>query len=109
MALYLLCLNKNAMIGLSWAFTPATGKVLSSDTADLWYCIESMKKTRIPVIFFHGAADCFVPCYMSEQNFAACTSEKKRLVITPDADHGLCFPIDTEGYLRELREFFEEQ
>lgn len=71
--------------------------------------IESMKKTRIPVIFFHGAADCFVPCYMSEQNFAACTSEKKRLVITPDADHGLCFPIDTEGYLRELREFFEEQ
>lgn len=39
MALYLLCLNKNAMIGLSWAFTPATGKVLSSDTADLWYCV----------------------------------------------------------------------
>ena len=70
--------------------------------------IESMKNTRLPVIFFHGDADDFVPCYMSEENFKACASEKKRLVITPGAGHGLCFPVDTESYLRELREFFGE-
>ena len=39
MALYLLCLNKNATIGLSWTFTPAAGQFLCSDTADLWYCV----------------------------------------------------------------------
>lgn len=38
MALYLLCLNKNAMIGLSWSLL-TTGKVLSSDIEDLWYCV----------------------------------------------------------------------
>jgi fermentation-respiration switch protein FrsA (DUF1100 family) len=70
--------------------------------------IESMKNTKLPVIFFHGDADDFVPCYMSEENFAACASEKKRLVITHGAGHGLCFPVDTESYLRELREFFGE-
>ena len=33
--------------------------------------IESMKKCKLPVIFFHGDTDDFVPCYMSEENFAA--------------------------------------
>ncbi len=70
--------------------------------------IESMKKAKLPIIFFHGDVDDYVPCYMSEENFAACTSEKKRLVITPGAGHGLCFPVDTESYLAALREFFGE-
>ena len=70
--------------------------------------IESMKSTKLPVIFFHGDTDDFVPCYMSEQNFAACASEKKRLVITQGAGHGLCFPVDSDGYLAALREFFGE-
>ncbi len=70
--------------------------------------IESMKNTKLPVIFFHGDVDDYVPCYMSEENFAACASEKKRLVITPGAGHGLCFPVDTEAYLVALREFFIE-
>lgn len=68
--------------------------------------IESMKKCHIPVIFFHGDVDAYVPCYMSEQNFGACASEKKRFVITPGAGHGLCFPTDQEAYLEALREFF---
>ena len=70
--------------------------------------IESMKNTTLPVIFFHGDADDFVPYYMSEQNFEACASEKKRLVITPGAGHGLCYPADSESYLTALREFFGE-
>lgn len=68
--------------------------------------IESMKKCKIPVIFFHGDVDAYVPCYMSEQNFGACASEKKRFVVTPGAGHGLCFPTDQEAYLEALREFF---
>lgn len=68
--------------------------------------IESMKKCKLPVIFFHGDTDDFVPCYMSEENFAACASEKKRLSVIHGAGHGLCFVVDPETYFCELRDFF---
>ncbi|MBQ7406942.1 MAG: alpha/beta hydrolase [Clostridia bacterium] len=68
--------------------------------------IKAMERCTLPVIFFHGDADDFVPCSMSEKNFAACRSEKKHLVIIPGAGHGLCFPVDPEGYLKELAAFF---
>ena len=68
--------------------------------------IEAMKRCKVPVIFFHGEADDFVPCEMSRENYAACAVEKKRLVTVPRAGHGLCYLVDPEGYLRALREFF---
>lgn len=67
--------------------------------------IASMPNCRIPVIFFHGDTDAFVPQSMSEENFAACAAPK-RLVITPGAGHGLCFPVDTDTYVREIEAFF---
>lgn len=69
--------------------------------------IESMKHCKLPVIFFHGDADDYVPCSMSEENYNACTSDHKRLVITPGAAHGICFSVDKEAYFEALREFFE--
>ena len=68
--------------------------------------IMSMAKCSLPIIFFHGDIDGYVPCYMSEQNFSACVSQNKRLVIVKDADHGLCLPVDPEAYIRELSDFF---
>ncbi len=68
--------------------------------------IEAVRNCRVPVIFFHGEDDRFVPCSMSRENFEACAS-RKMLVITPGAGHGLCYPVDTEAYLKALREFFE--
>ena len=44
---------------------------------------------------------------MSEQNYEACVSDKKRLVIIHGAGHGLCFPVDIDGYLAALHEFFD--
>ena len=67
---------------------------------------KSMKNCRLPIIFYHGDNDQYVPCYMSEELYNVCTSEKKRLVVTKGAGHGLCFIVDTEGYFRELNEFF---
>ena len=69
--------------------------------------LASMAACRLPVIFFHGDADDFVPYRMSEENFAACTAEQKRLVIVKGAGHGLCYPVNEEQYLGELRTFFE--
>ena len=44
---------------------------------------------------------------MSKANFDACPT-RKALVITPDAGHGLSFPVDQEGYIQKLREFFPD-
>ena len=67
--------------------------------------IETLKRCKIPVIFFHGESDDFVPCCMSQENFDACKSEK-RIVTIPAAAHGLSFLIDPERYLDEMRDFF---
>ena len=68
--------------------------------------IVSMPNCRVPIIFFHGDTDAFVPQSMSEENFAACAAPK-HLVITPGAGHGLCFPVDVDTYVKEIEEFFE--
>ena len=67
--------------------------------------LKAAEKIQVPVIFFHGEADDFVPCSMSQKNYDACTARKK-LVMVPDAGHGLAFPVDEESYLQELRDFF---
>lgn len=66
---------------------------------------ESLKKCKIPVIFFHGDTDDFVPCEMSEKNYDACVS-KKKLVKIKGAGHGLSYIIDPDLYLNSLKEFF---
>ena len=67
--------------------------------------VEALKNARVPVIFYHGEDDAFVPCDMSRECYAACAS-KKRLVTVPGAGHGLSYPKDPEGYLGQLRDFF---
>ena len=66
---------------------------------------EAMKKCTLPVIFFHGENDDFVPCEMSRICYDACAS-RKRLVTIPGAGHGLSYAIAPEAYLTALREFF---
>lgn len=58
----------------------------------------------VPVIFFHGESDSFVPCEMSIQNYNHCTAPKQ-LVTVPNAEHGLSYVIDEQGYLRALTDF----
>ena len=70
-------------------------------------CTKALAKATLPVIFFHGDNDAFVPCDMSHENFAACAAPK-RLVTTPGAGHGLCYPADEEGYVAAVRAFDAE-
>ena len=67
-------------------------------------CPKALANATLPIIIFHGETDDFVPCEMSRENFAACAAPK-RLVTTPDAGHGLCYPADEEGYVAAVREF----
>jgi len=66
--------------------------------------VEAIKRAKVPVIFFHGDADDFVPCSMSQENYDACPSPKE-LVFTPGAGHGLCYLLDRQGYLEAVRAF----
>ena len=67
--------------------------------------IEALKTCQVPVIFFHGEADDFVPCDMSRRMHAACPT-RSSLVTVPGAGHGLAYPVDKEGYIRNLMDFF---
>lgn len=64
----------------------------------------AVAKAKVPVLFLHGAVDSFVPCEMSRENYEACTAPKQ-LVLIPDADHGVAFPADEEGYIAAVRAF----
>lgn len=66
---------------------------------------EAMRNCKVPVIFFHGTQDDYVPWEMSRVNFDACASRKK-LVLIPDAAHGLSYPVAPDTYLSELKDFF---
>jgi fermentation-respiration switch protein FrsA (DUF1100 family) len=64
----------------------------------------ALKNCKVPVIFFHGDADDFVPCRMSRENYDACPAQKK-LVLVENAGHGLSYLVDPPGYLQALRAF----
>lgn len=68
--------------------------------------VSAVARCKVPVIFYHGESDDFVPCYMSKENYDACTS-RKQLVTIPNAGHGLCYPVDPERYLLALKDFFD--
>lgn len=70
---------------------------------------EALKNAKVPVIFYHGEDDDFVPCEMSRINYEACSSSKKKLVTVPKAGHGLSYPVAQEFYLKELRDFFGKE
>lgn len=66
----------------------------------------ALANCKVPVIFAHGDVDDFVPCHMSKANYDAYAG-MKALVIIPGAGHGLCYLADPEGYLAQLKAFFD--
>ena len=98
-----------AHVGLSWAIAAlrAAAYYIMIEQFDLdeYSPQEAMKNCTVPVIFFHGDNDDFVPCEMSKINYDACTA-KKRLVMIEGAGHGLAYPVAPERYITELKDFF---
>ncbi len=92
--------------GLMYLFARLAARLLGHFDPDATSPKEALKHARVPVIFFHGDTDDYVPYEMSVENFDACVSEK-RLVKVEGAGHGLCFPVGREAYISALREFFD--
>lgn len=66
--------------------------------------VESVRRTKLPVLLLHGKEDNFVPCHMSQEIYDACASEKE-LHIFPDAGHGMCYLEDHRRYEDVVRKF----
>ena len=93
--------------GLSYPFVKLGARLFGRFDLEETTPENALKTCKVPVIFFHGTADSYVPYYMSERNYSSCAS-KKKLVIVEGAEHGLSYLTEKERYYKELREFFSE-
>lgn len=99
--------DRNLPAHLLYPFIKLGAKIFGHFDLEEYTPLEAMKTCRIPVIFFHGEADKFVPCDMSRELYAACSSPKK-LVTIPNAGHGLVYMVDNDRYFQSVVEFFTE-
>ena len=66
----------------------------------------SLQKTRLPVLFFHGKEDDFVPVSMTEENDRGCKGEKE-LHLVSGAGHAQSFGVDPQGCQEAIVRFLE--
>ena len=92
---------------LAYPFIKLGAKLFGHFDLEEYTPLEAMKTCKLPVIFFHGEDDAFVPCDMSREVYEACRSPK-RLVTIPKAGHGLVYIVDNDLYFRSVVEFFTE-
>lgn len=92
-------------VELAYPFVKLAARLLGHFDLEECSPIEAVKNAKVPVIFFHGESDDYVPCDMSRANYEACTSRKK-LVTVPGAGHGLCYVVAMEEYFAAVRSFF---
>jgi len=90
---------------IAYPFVKLGAKLYGRFDLEAYSPIQAMKEAKVPVIFFHGESDDFVPCDMSRAMYAACVSRKK-LVTVPNAGHGLSYPMAPKAYLDALNDFF---
>ena len=100
------CRQMKLPVALAYPFVRLGGILFGRFDPNAADATAALANCKVPVIFAHGDADDFVPCEMSRANFDACPT-KKKLVIIPGAGHGLCYLADPEGYLAQLKEFFD--
>ena len=66
--------------------------------------IQAVAKSVTPTLFIHGEEDTFVPFWMQNKLFDACTAEKEKLTV-PDATHANSCDIHPEIYFPAIDKF----
>ena len=92
-------------VKLSYPFVKLAARVYGGFDLEQITPLQALENCKVPVIFFHGEADDFVPCQMSRQMYEACPT-RKALVTVPGAGHGLAYPAHRDMYLQVLADFF---
>lgn len=70
--------------------------------------IEAVKNATVPMLFFHGKEDKFVPYQMSIDVYNACASEVKELVLIEGAGHCMSYLVDTKTCDEKIEEFLNK-
>lgn len=60
--------------------------------------VERLRSARVPMLFIHGTADTFVPFWMLDRVYEACTSPVKERLAIEGAGHGLSSATDPDRY-----------
>lgn len=94
-------------VSLGYFFVKLGAKIFGQFNLEETSPEQALKNCLLPVIFFHGDSDDFVPCEMSKINYNVCKS-KKKLVIIKNAGHGLGYPTAPAEYLQAMKEFFKK-
>ena len=92
---------------LAYLFVKLGARIFGGFDPDAIASESAVANCNVPVIFFHGEDDAYVPCEMSRTNYNACQS-RKALITVPGAGHGLSYLVAPEQYLQALRDFFSE-
>lgn len=96
-----------APVKLGYFFVKLGAKIFGKFDLESTSSEAAVKFAKVPIIFFHGEKDDFVPTHMSKILYDACTT-KKKLVIIPQAEHGVSYLVNPDYYLKEARSFFKE-
>ena len=76
-------------------------------SSDSYSTTEALSNCIVPVLFIHGTDDNFVPIEMTYENYKACVSEK-RLLVVPGAEHGMSYLVDKDGYETAVKQFWND-
>lgn len=69
--------------------------------------VDSLRRTKLPVLLIHGLADDFVPPEMSEESFEAAAGEKE-LILVEGAKHGMSYCVDQPRVEAAIAGFVEK-
>lgn len=67
--------------------------------------IKYVSTTTVPICFFHGKDDDFIPCYHAEEMHKAAACNYSELHIIPGAGHASCVLVDEENYKSIVKNF----
>ena len=70
--------------------------------------IESVRQTKVPILFIHGAEDGLVPLFMANELFDACSHKNKEILIIDGANHVQNLMVGGERYFSALDGFIEK-
>ena len=74
-----------------------------SDAAPL----ESVPRTRVPMLFIHGDADKLVPFSMMQELYDASSAPEKESMVVVGAGHAAAKSIDSKSYFRKIFSFLD--
>ena len=69
--------------------------------------VDALKSCSVPVLLIHGTDDRLVPVEMTYENYKACASPK-RLLVVPGAGHGMSYFVDKDGYESAVKSFWND-